>query len=77
MMKRRQNTKSQNTGHGRKKLRTNTEYRTLHREIKNKYKWAQEEWLNEKCAEFEKKSITDKENMRKRIRELTGLKISS
>lgn len=34
-------------------LRQGTEYRILHKQIKNKYKQAKQEWLNEKCTEIE------------------------
>lgn len=38
---------------------------------------AKEEWLNRKCAEMERMTITDKLDMYKSIREIRGQKIHS
>lgn len=40
-----------------------TEYSKLHKEIRNKYRQAKKEWLDEKCAEIERLNITDKADM--------------
>lgn len=39
------------------------EYSKLHNEIRTKCRQAKEEWLNEKCAEIQRMSITDKGDM--------------
>ncbi|MGX9987587.1 reverse transcriptase domain-containing protein [Soonwooa purpurea] len=67
MMQRRRETKPR---HG-------TEYRTLHKEIRTKCRKAKEEWLNKKCKEVERLSATNKGDMHKQIRELTGQRMCS
>lgn len=47
---------------------------TLCNEIKNKCWQIKEEWLNYKSAKIESMSITDKADMHKSIREITGQK---
>lgn len=49
-----------------------TEYRSRYEKIKNKCKWAKEEWFNEKYAELERISITEKADMYNNIKEPTG-----
>lgn len=58
-------------------LRFGTNYRKLHNEIRIECKQDKKEWLNEKCAEIERFSTTNKSNMQKQIRQLIGQKTYS